>query len=96
MRLPVRRHRRIMGRPASARFHRDAPAGGRFRAQRHAVLVGPAGRERKSQRRADALADPISAVAGESARFARAGSTDVGCRTVPGAEFATGSVDGGS
>ena len=94
MRLPVRRHRRIMGRPASARFHRDAPAGGRFGAQRYAMLAGPARRERKPQRRADALADRINAVAGEFARSASAGSTDVGYRPVPGAEFAAGSVDG--
>ena len=44
MRRALGRDRRIVGRPARARLHRDAAAGGRVGAQRHAVLAGAARR----------------------------------------------------
>ena len=83
MRLPVRRDRRIVGRPPRARFHRDTPAGGCIGAQRHALLVDPARRDGESQRRADAVADCEHAIAPEFARSACAGIADMGRGAVP-------------
>ena len=51
------RDRRIVGRPARARLHRDPAARGRVGAIGRAVLAGAAGRHREPERRADALAD---------------------------------------
>ena len=50
---------------------------------RRAVLAGAARRHGEPQRRADALADRERAVAGQSARPARAGRAGVGRRAVP-------------
>ena len=85
MRAPLRRDRRNLGRPESARFHRDAAAGGGVGTSRHAVLAGAARRQREPERRADALADCERAVAAQRARSARSGAGRVGRRTVPGA-----------
>ena len=60
---------------------------------RRAVLAGAARRYRQPQRRADALADRERAIAGQSARRARAGSAGVGCRAVPRARLAAGPLD---
>ena len=68
MRRAFGRDRRIVGRPARARFHRDAAAGGRLGTQRHAVLAGAARRYREPERRADALADRMRAIAAQPAR----------------------------
>ena len=93
MLLPLGRDRRNLGRPARARLHRDAAAGGRGGTQRHAVLAGAAGRYGEPERREDALADRECAVAGERARPARAGSAGVGRRAVPRARNAAGAVE---
>lgn len=85
VRRPVCRRRRIVGRPASAGFHRDAAACGRRRAKRRFLLAGAAGRNREPQRRADALAAGKPAIAAPPARSASAGGGGVGRRTVPGA-----------
>ena len=58
-----------------------------------AVLAGAARRHRESQRRADALADRERAVAGQSARPARAGLAGVGRRAVPRARLAAGPME---
>ncbi len=88
MRLPVSRRRRIMGRPARARFHRHAAAGGCRGAQRHALLAGAARRHCELERRADALASRERAVAFEPTRRSGAGIAGLGCGTVPGARNA--------
>ena len=85
MRLPLRRDRRNLGRPSGARLHRDAAARGGVRAQRHALLAGPARRDGEPQRRTDALADREHAVAHERARSESAGAASLGRRAVPSA-----------
>ncbi len=83
MLLPLGRDRRIVGRSARARLHRDPAACGRGGTQRHAVLAGAPRRSCQPQRRADALAPCKRAVADQRARSARARSAGMGRRTVP-------------
>ncbi len=93
MQRALLRDRRIVGRPARPRLHRDAAACRRCRAVRRGRLFDSAGRPRQSQRRADALADRERGVAAEPARPARAGSARLGRRSVPGAKHAAGTLD---
>jgi len=83
MRGAFLRHRRIVGRPQGARFHRDTAARGRFGAVRRDRLFDSAWRPRQSQWGADALADCEYAVTTQPARSASAGIAGVGCRAVP-------------
>ena len=93
MLLSVGRDRRIVGRSAGARLHRDTAAGGRGGAQRHAMLAGARRRRGEFERRADALADRKRAVVDEQARPARAGPAGVGRGAVPRAGHATWAVE---
>ena len=93
MLLPSGRDRRDLGRPQSARLRRDAAAGGRGGTQRHAVLAGAAWRHGEPQRRQDALADWIRAVASERSRPASAGRIGMERRAVPRAWASAGTVE---
>ena len=73
----------IVGRPASARLHRDSAAGGRLGAVWRRLLAGAARRPGQSQRRPDALADRERALARQRARSPRSGSAGMGRRPVP-------------
>lgn len=83
---PLLRHRRAVGRPASARFHGYEATCGRVRAQPSAVLAGTPWRHDESQRRANALAHRKRAVTAQPIRFARTWIAGMGCRAVPIAE----------
>lgn len=93
MHRALRRDRRNLGRPQSARLHRDEAAGGGLGTQRHSVLAGAARRRSGFERGADALADRERAIPLQRSRSARTGSIGVGCRAVPRARFAAGSLD---
>ena len=93
MRLPLSRDWRIVGRSASARFHRHTAACGRFGAQRHALLAGAARRHCEPQRRTNALADRERAFAGQRAGPESAGAARLGCRAVPGTWGCAGTVE---
>jgi len=90
---PLLRHRRNLGRPEGARFHRDPAARGGIGAKRRSLLAGAPRRQRELERSADALADRERALAREPARPARAGRLCVGCRTVPRAWGASGPLE---
>ena len=94
MLLPFGRDRRIVGRPARARLHCDAAPCGRVGTERHALLARAAWRKCELERREDALADRIRAVAGERARRTRAGDSVVGFGSVSGARVCARSMDG--
>jgi len=85
--------RRNLGRPPRARLRRDPAAGGRGGAQRNAVLAGAAWRHGEPQRRQDALADWIRAVASERSRPASAGRIGMERRAVPRAWASAGTVE---
>ena len=75
MRRAVGRDRRIVGRPARARLHRDAAAGGRRRAQRSRGFPDPARRACQSERgrgcAGGSRARPASPIRSTRARRAR-------------------------
>ena len=83
MRRAFGRDRRIVGRPARARFYRDAATRDRLRAIRRTLLAGAARWHGQFERRPDALADCERIVAAQSARSASARASGVGCRIVP-------------
>ena len=93
MRGFVLRHRRIVGRPGKPGLHRDAPVGGGGGAIGRGLLADPTGRHRQFERGADALANRQPAVASQSVRPARAGSSRLGCGTVPVARFTARPVE---
>ena len=90
---PLCRHRRIVRRPGGARLHRDTAVGGRVGAIRRAMLAGPARRDCKPQRCADAMAGGERAVACEHARHACSGPARLGCGVVPGSRAYAGTMD---
>ena len=90
MLLPFRRDRRIVGRPARARFHRHAAAGGGVGAERYAMLAGSAWRNSEPQRRTDALADRERSILDQRSRPACVGDVVVGGRAVPGTRLSNG------
>ena len=87
------RDRRDLGRPASARLHRDPAARGRGGAQPGAVLAGATRRNRQLERSADALADRKRDLAPQRTRRARSGSAGLGCRAVPRARIAARALE---
>jgi len=93
MHRPLRRDRRDLGRPQSARLHRDKAAGGGLGKKRHPVLARAARRRSGFERGADALADREHAIPFQRSRSACAGSIGMGCRSVPRARFAARSLD---
>ena len=90
---PLCRHRRDLGRPACARFHRDAAACRRFRALWRGRLSDSARWPRQFERRQDALADRKRAVARQRARPKSAGTSGMGRRVVPRARNAVGPLE---
>ena len=92
MLLPFSRNRRIVGRPARARFHRHAAIGGRVGTEQHAVLAGSAWWNSQPQWRADALADRKRSIFDQRSRLARIGNAVVGGRAVPRTRLSAGSL----
>jgi len=82
MRRALGRDRRDLGRPARARFYRDAAACRRFGAVWRGRLFDSARRPRQFERRAHALADRIRPFACQRAGFKGAGHARVGRRIV--------------
>jgi len=93
MHCALRRHRRDLGRPPSARLHRDETAGGGLGAKRHSVLAGAAGRRCGFERGTDALADRERSIPFQRFRWSSAGSIGVGCRAVSRAWIAARTLD---
>ena len=90
---PLGRDRRIVGRPGSARLHRDPAARGRLGTLGRALLAGPARRHREPQRSANAVASGKRAVAAQSTGCASAGAARLGRRAVPGTRSAAGPLE---
>lgn len=90
MLLPLRCHRRIVGRPQSARLYRDPPARNGFGTQLDALLAGPPRRPCEPKRCPDALADREPVFAKKRVRPVCTRSVCLGCRAVPGARLAAG------
>ena len=93
MLLPLGRDRRNLGRPQSARLHRDEATGRGVGAERHALLARAPGRNGEPQRRADAVANRKRTVVAQRSRPEGTGNALMGCRTVPRARNAAGAVD---
>ena len=85
--------RRDLGRPTSARFHRDTPARGRCRTVGSALLAGAARRFGESRRSANALAGCKRALPAQSARCPSSGFVRMGRGSVSRSRFAAGPLD---
>ena len=90
---PLCRHRRDLGRPACARFHRDAAACRRFRALWRGRLFDSARWPRQFERRPNALEHRERAIARQRARPQSAGSSGMGRRAVPSARSSARTVE---
>lgn len=77
-----RRHRRIVGQPTGAGFHRDTSPCGGSGTQPSALLAGPARRPCKFERSSDALANRQPAFAYESVRLPGSRRAGLGRRAV--------------
>ena len=93
MRRALRRHRRIVGQPKGARFHRDASAGGCVGTIGHTVLAGAARRHGEPQRGADALADRERTVPAQRIGLESARNAGVGRGAFPGSRGTARTLD---